>query len=187
MQPDGCYSGLPGVDPWPEARDARRYTGPYPVVAHPPCTRWGRYWHGSPSAPHQFNLGEDAGCFAAALTAVRNHGGVLEHPRDSRAWPFFGLKTPPRSGGWVPADRFGGWTCYVEQCQYGHEAQKPSFLYAKGVDRPELRWGEFPDPKWVKIENIGGKDKVRRREATPPEFRDLLLAMARSAYCSDIA
>lgn len=28
---------------------------------------------------------------------------------------------------------------------------------------------------------IGGKDKTRIRNATPPEFRDLLLEMARSA------
>jgi hypothetical protein len=31
----GSYFGLPGVDPWPEARDARRYAGPWPAVAHP--------------------------------------------------------------------------------------------------------------------------------------------------------
>lgn len=28
---------------------------------------------------------------------------------------------------------------------------------------------------------VGGKDKTRIRNATPPEFRDLLLAIARSA------
>ena len=34
VQPDGCYAGLPGVDAWPEHRDARLYRGPMPVVAH---------------------------------------------------------------------------------------------------------------------------------------------------------
>ena len=41
VQPDGCYAGLPGVDAWPEHRDARLYAGPWPVVAHPPCQRYG--------------------------------------------------------------------------------------------------------------------------------------------------
>jgi hypothetical protein len=57
VQTGGCYSGLDGVDLWDEARDARGYAGPWPVVAHPPCERWGRYWHGSPRKPHRYLLG----------------------------------------------------------------------------------------------------------------------------------
>lgn len=49
VQTGGSYFGLPGVDPWDEARDARRYAGPWPVVAHPPCQRWGKFWAGQPS------------------------------------------------------------------------------------------------------------------------------------------
>jgi hypothetical protein len=37
VETGGCYFGLPDVDPWDQARDARLYAGPWPVVAHPPC------------------------------------------------------------------------------------------------------------------------------------------------------
>jgi hypothetical protein len=32
------------------------------------------------------------------------------------------------------------------------------------------------------ISMVGGKDKIRIREATPAPFRDLLLSIARSVY-----
>lgn len=33
----GPYMRMAGVDPWGITRDARRYKGPYPIVAHPDC------------------------------------------------------------------------------------------------------------------------------------------------------
>lgn len=196
VEPDGVYADCAGVDAWDEARDARAYAGPWPVVAHPPCERWGRFWHGSPRKPHQFAKGDDGGCFAAALASARQWGGVIEHPADSLAWAAHGLTAPPRSGGWHAADLMGGWTCYVEQGFYGHAARKATWLYAYGVDLPSLRWGQGEqrlDPVMLErhgyayarrkglVSMIGGKRKKQIRNATPPEFRDLLLAMARSA------
>lgn len=198
VETGGAYFGLPDVDPWDEQRDARKYSGPAPVVAHPPCQRWGRYATGAPNKPKQYRVGEDGGCFAAALTAVRNYGGVLEHPKDSKAWPFFGLTTPPTSGGWVKADQFGGWTCCVEQGHYGHFSRKATWLYAvpNGAPLPELTWGSCGQrihPRALELYGyekarrigmmamVGGKDKTRIRNATPPEFRDVLLQIARSA------
>jgi hypothetical protein len=134
VQTNGVYFGLPNVDPWDSERDARSYAGPHPVVAHPPCERWGRYWSGGPSATWRREKGADGGCFAAALAAVRQFGGVLEHPEASHAWTAFGLNAPPRTGGWVVADFHGGWTCCVEQGAYGHRARKATWLYANGVD-----------------------------------------------------
>lgn len=195
VESGGPYYGMTDVDPWDEDRDARRYDGPHPVIAHPPCKRWGRFWHGGPSNPHQFELGADDGCFAAALDAVRRWGGVLEHPADSHAWDRFDLCKPNRCGGWVVADWQGGWTCYVEQGHYGHVARKPTWLYAAKVELPSLRWGELPqrlDPVVLErhgyerarrmgmVSRIGGKAKERIRNTTPDEFRDVLLNMARS-------
>jgi hypothetical protein len=199
----GSYYGLPDVDPWDQARDAREYKGPWPVVAHPPCQRWGKLWAGQPlwikRTGERKQKGDDGGCFAAALDSVRRWGGVLEHPWGSHAWSYFNLNVPPRSGGWIAAELPGlsrwGWTCCVEQGRYGHYARKPTLLYAVGVDLPELRWGigkpNFPQEAIDKhglayckragelAFKGGGKDSSHRI-ATPPEFRELLLAMARS-------
>jgi hypothetical protein len=165
----GCYWGLPGVDAWDEARDARKYAGPWPVICHPPCARWGRYWHGGPSAKVRRTKGDDGGCFASALGAVRTWGGVLEHPADSAAWGAFGLIRPPRSGGWVVADWCGGWTCCVEQGHYGHRARKATWLYAVGVDLQLLKWG--PSAARVRLDQGFHSADERRRKArgpTPP-------------------
>lgn len=196
VETDGAYFGIDGVDPWDENRDARAYKGPHPVVAHPPCQRWGRYWHGAPNNPHQFRLGEDGGCFAAALTAVRNYGGVLEHPAHSRAWEFFGIAKPEPGKGWAKADDFGGWTCYVEQGHYGHVSRKPTWLYAAKVEFPQLNWSKGEQRIHpVALERygyekarrigmmamIGGKDKTKIRNATPKKFREILLTIAKTA------
>lgn len=194
VQRDGAYYGLPDVDPWDEARDARRYAGPWPVVAHPPCARWGRYWSGGPSARVRRQLGDDDGCFHAALEAVRRHGGVLEHPEGTHAWRSAGLNLPPRAGGWIVADWDGGWTCCVEQGHYGHPARKATWLYAYGLEPPTLRWGRSEakirlDDGFHSAEErrravkTGGCQRLsaRQRAATPPEFRDALIDIARAA------
>jgi hypothetical protein len=194
VEADGVYFGLPDVDPWALPRGSREYPGPHPVVAHPPCQRWGKYHGGSPREPFQYHLGDDGGRFAQALWAVRTFGGVLEHPADSKAYRWYGLKTPPRAGGWVPADDWGGSACYVEQGHYGHFSRKGTWLYSAKVSLPELIWGPSikPLPEWMikrygyekarrigHMAMVGGKRKTEIRDATPIEFRDLLLSIAR--------
>lgn len=187
VQRGGCYWGLPDVDPWDEARDARLYAGPWPVVAHPPCQRWSKFWFGSPlkvsTGTPKLIKGDDGGCFAVALTAVRKYGGVLEHPMGSHAWAHFGLNKPPVAGGWVMADFVGGWTCRIDQSQFGHRAQKPTWLYAVGCELPSLPWArlERPDPGGNKRRGVLALMSHKRRDASPPAFRDLLLSMARRA------
>lgn len=192
VEKDGCYFGLPDVDPWDEARDARRYAGPHKVLAHPPCARWGRFWGGSTRNPHQFKMGDDGDCFAAAVAAVDNWGGVLEHPAHTHAWQWFNLATPPKEGGWVNSGV--GYTCHVEQGWYEHLANKPTWLYAAHVPLPELHWGQGPQrlhPRALELHGyekarrigmmamIGGKDKTKIRNATPIAFRDALLNICR--------
>ena len=200
VKTDGAYFNIPGVDPWDEVRDARKYQGPDPVVAHPPCQRWGKFWAGQPlwiaRTGERKKKGDDSGCFAAALDAVRKFGGVLEHPWGSHAWPHFGLTVPPKSGGWVKADDVGGWTCCVEQGRYGHYARKPTLLYVVGSELPELQWGvgeaQYPQSAIEKYGLAyckragelafkgGGKDSAARI-GTPAAFRDILLRIAETA------
>ena len=198
----GCYFGLPDVDPWDEAREARKYAGPWPVVAHPPCERWGRYWFGGPSVKVRRTKGDDQGCFFAALHSVRAWGGVLEHPEASAAWSAFGVMAPPKSGGWVVAGDGIGWTCCVEQGHYGHPARKATWLYAVGVDLPSLRWGRAQgksklDEGWhstaarhkARAAGIAPHKRLTERDriATPVLFRDLLIGMARSVRAASEA
>jgi hypothetical protein len=203
VQTGGSYYDLAGVDPWDEERDARSYDGPYPVIAHPPCQRWGKMWAGSPYVIARTGVrkvkGDDGGCFKAAITSVRKWGGVLEHPWGSHAWAQFGIEKPPREGGWIKADEQGGWTCCVEQGRYGHYAPKPTLLYAMGVkELPELDWGirkvkakDFPPAALAKygesrcrriglLSFKGGGTDSTPRIATPKAFRTILIEMAKS-------
>jgi hypothetical protein len=178
----GCYFGLDGIEPWDITRDARLYAGPHPVIAHPPCERFGR-WAGE-------RAGQDEGCFAAALSAVRSYGGVIEHPADSLAWRIHGLTAPSRKGGWIAAGDAIGWTCCVEQGHYGHRARKATWLYATHVTLPVLIWGASeakikprPGRDPVRERRIGAVQRMSRKErrATPPQFRDLLISIAATA------
>lgn len=188
VQSGGCYFGVPGVDPWDERRDARTYAGPWPVVAHPPCARWGKYANGGPGAfawlPGMApKVGDDGGCFAAALGSVRRWGGVLEHPAASAAWATFGLPKPSSGGGWSHADEHGGRSCHVEQAHFGHRARKATWLYAVGRGLPELPWGPAPGhfipPSGNTRAGMVSQMSKRDRAATPHAFRDLLVGIAR--------
>jgi len=198
---NGPYYGISDVDPWDEDRDARLYAGPHPVVAHPPCARWGRYWFGGPSCKVRKKKGDDGGCFESALASVRTCGGVLEHPAASSAWKHFRIAHPYRIGGWIPADGYGGWTCCVDQGHYGHRAQKATWLYAVGIeDLPELIWGKsnnnvrlddgFRSTEERRRATRTGRCQrlsARQRKETPDEFKEILLNMARSAIAPSMA
>lgn len=189
VETNGAYFGLPDVDPWDVKRDARKYAGPCPVVAHPPCSRWCRL-AGLVEARWGHKRGEDGGCFVAALQAVRTWGGVLEHPAYSDAWPAFGLPAPIPGLGWQ-RDIYGGWSCHVEQGRYGHPAKKATWVYAHGITQlPSLDWRTLADHESTALVSWCGnhtskfdrRPRVGKRIAakTPPAFREVLLGIARS-------
>lgn len=182
----GVYYGLPDVDPWDEARDARKYAGPWPVVAHPPCQLWGKMaiinfkrWGGEHNRP-----GNDGGCFRSALESVEKFGGVLEHPADSYAWDKHGLGRA--SFGFWHRSRIG-WVTEVWQSAYGHLARKRTWLYACGIAEPlpALRWKRIAGACQIGFHDQRGKERNKptisgnAASATPLAFRDMLLEIAR--------
>ncbi len=125
IDPRGPYPALLGAAAcWDEVRDARRYAGPHPVVAHPDCGPWGHLRY--------FYQGNGHDCGPRAVEQVRHFGGVLEHPSHSLLWRTCGL---PRPG--AGRDAWGGFSVAVNQVDWGHVARKPTWIYCVGVD-PEL-------------------------------------------------
>lgn len=127
VRSDSVYKTLPGVDAWDATRDARQYPGEVPVVAHPPCRAWGRLRQFAKPRPDEAALGP------WAVAQVRAFGGVLEHPRASRLWDHCGLPKPGQG-----ADEWGGWTLEINQFDYGHKAEKRTWLYIVGCGPEEL-------------------------------------------------
>lgn len=188
VDPRGPYPKMPDVDYWDEARDARNYDGPYPVVAHPPCQLWVNFaalnysrYRGAHNRP-----GNDLGCFAAALDCVNRFGGVLEHPAGSNAWKRFGLAPPPAHGWHASGD---GWTCEVWQSAYGHKARKRTWLYFAGETLPlHPNYARAPG-----THQCGWFDRIKptlsKAEAsrTPPRFAEWLVTLARASRASEAA
>lgn len=179
VQEGGSYYGLDGVDPWPESRDARKYNGPHPVVAHPPCNLWCRMAKANyVRAGGEHNRpGNDKGCFASALSSVRLFGGVLEHPASTSAWKRYGL-TRPVKGKWIQSG--DGWVCEVWQSAYGHKANKATWLYYVGRRAPfDLDWARPIGTHAVGESKV--KPVLTRKESsrTPELFRDELIKLAK--------
>jgi hypothetical protein len=191
VEKDGVYYGLPDVDPWDEERDARQYAGPWPVVAHPPCSRW-CLLAGLVEHMYGYKRGDDEGCFAAALDAVRRFGGVLEHPAHSQAWKHYQLPRPGRHG-WTGSLTDQGVTTEVSQSAYGHSCQKRTWLYAVGVDTDAVALSFAEPPATEQVSDFFGHPKGSwlrssrgtgmthgESSRTPLLFRNTLLDLARS-------
>jgi hypothetical protein len=188
VETNGTYFGLPNVDPWDIKRDARKYDGPYSVVAHPPCQLWGNFaavnyarWGGEHNKP-----GNDQGCFASALKSVRKYGGVIEHPAFSKAWKTYSLPRPNGIGWNAGID--GEWVCEVWQSAYGHKARKRTWLYYCGNEKPEdMNWERKDGTHQIGFHDQRGKERnkptlyKKEANATPVEFRDALIRIARKA------
>lgn len=118
---DSNYKSLPGCDVWDIERDAQGWAGGSSLIAHPPCRGWGRLRQFALPRPGEKELA------IKAVDYVRRFGGVLEHPAQSTLWLHCAL---PRPGEFY--DEFGGWSLEIQQFNWGHRAEKSTWLYIVG-------------------------------------------------------
>lgn len=106
---DSIYKSL-NCDVWDKERDATKWPGGNPVIAHPPCRAWGQLRHmAKPSACEaQYALW--------AVQQVRKFGGVLEHPARSKLWEVAKLPEGDKTA------EYGGFTLPIYQSWFGHFA-----------------------------------------------------------------
>ena len=163
---DSVYKTMRGTDVYDIDRDARKWQGGAPVVAHPPCRAWGSLRYFAKPRPDEKALA------LWAVEQVRKHGGVLEHPRASTLWPVAGL--PPIS----ERDEYGGWTLHILQSWWGHRCDKSTLLYIVGVEPCQV---QLPLPLYEATHVVSPSSRIRKghpawrpsirkdeREHTPP-------------------
>lgn len=179
VRSDSIYKTMPGTECYDMERDARKYTGSAPVVAHPPCRAWGQLSHMAKPREDE----KDLALFA--VEKIREVGGVLEHPAKSKLWKVAGLPLPGAR------DEFGGFSIIVNQHWWGHRAEKKTILYILGIepgDLPEIPFvmGEAPCVVTGAGRRKNGTRYNRRpqikkweREATPEAFAYWLYEIAK--------
>lgn len=186
---DSIYKTLPGTDVYDIDRDARKWHGGSPVVAHPPCRAWGRLKHLAKPRIDERALGP------FAVDCVRTWGGVVEHPAFSDLWLYCALPAPGH------LDTFGGFTLPVLQSWWGHRAAKATWFYIVGCGRrmvPDMpiRLGASTHVV-TQCRTIGGSRLKKgmpgwrpecsknEREHTPPALAEWLVELARRCALSE--
>ena len=173
VRQDSIYKTMPGVDAWDIDRDARRWPGGGPAVAHPPCRAWGRLRSFANPRPDEKELA------IWAVEQIRRFGGVLEHPAGSTLWGAVDLPKPSQR------DQFGGWTLPINQHWWGHRAEKATWLYIVGCnpsDLPPIPY-RIDEPTHVvqtrKRQGYRPHITKAEREHTPPHLAEWLVDVAR--------
>ena len=168
---DSVYKIL-GIDSYDSDRDACTFVGDNVVICHPPCRAWGRLYKFSKHSPGEKMLAK------LAVLFVRSNGGILEHPNGSKLWKEFNLPMPGE------IDKYGGYSIIVDQCAFGHKAQKKTILYIVGLpieNLPVIPRRFCPITHVVRPnKNMMGAKIItkKKREATPVQFATWLIELA---------
>jgi hypothetical protein len=157
------------LDCWDEDRDALKWPGGNPVVAHPPCRLFCQMRHLSCAPTTEKRLAH------FAVEQVRKWGGVLEHPAMTTLWKEAGLPRPGCSDQW-------GVSVAVNQWWWGHLARKSTWLYICGTKSiPEMPF-RIGEAEFTCGHAHGQKKESHNwgsaRSATPPAFACWLVETA---------
>jgi hypothetical protein len=134
---DSAYKKRPDWDVYDADRDALTWEGGVPCVCHPPCRAWGvmahmafrnKDWTQSDNPRRK----EEKKLALWAVDRVRENGGIIEHPSESKLF-----KGPLPNVGFFPDD-WGGYTIEIDQFDFGHVAHKSTKLYICGIPFDKL-------------------------------------------------
>ena len=166
------YKKLPNIECWDQKRDAAKFSGGMPVVAHPPCRAWSAFTaHQTVDVePEEMELG------IHCCDMLKQNGGVLEQPAHSRLFQAGSLPEPGDAGS---KDLF---SLQVDQSWWGYALKKGTWLCFSGVD-PEFIELVMPTnrtdiPESKKLWNTFSK---HQRSTTTLWFAEWLCMVARAS------
>jgi hypothetical protein len=157
-----------GLDCYDIHRDALTFSGSGPVIAHPPCRSWSKLSHFAKPRPGERELA------IWAMAVVRQNGGCLEHPIDSRLW------AESRCLSWGLRDDFGGVLVPIAQSAFGHPARKFTGIYMVGIQVPDV---PPPLPASRSVESMCRA----QREHTPLDLAIWLHELAKTSQPSGVS
>ena len=169
---NSVYKTIPGLDVWDIDRNAWNWPGGNPGIFHPPCRLFCRLSHMSTAPESEKHLAY------WSVNMVTKHGGILEHPSNSKLWDEAHLPLPGFS------DQFG-FTIQVDQYWFGHPGRKRTWLYICGIDRKDvpshqLRLTSKPADIFAggTREYVPGSRHGGLRSNTPIDFAKWLVSVA---------
>jgi len=139
---DSVYKEL-NIDAWDIDRNALLFSGGNPVIAHPPCRSWGQLSHLAKPRAGEKELA------IWAIEQVRNCGGVLEHPRNSKLWKYMSLPMPGKG-----CDQWGGVFYLCRSILVGAWCEEKytvvySWMYWKRVAADTIKFWRNPIHRFV--------------------------------------
>lgn len=169
VTPGSSYEAINGVEAYTPERDAWTFDCSTPIVAHPPCRGWSKnFSKQAKPEPGEMDLG------VQCCSWLRQCGGVLEQPRNSKLFRAAGIPHPHEG------ELGGVRTIEVHQSWFGYPTRKATWLAFAGIDPRSLEI-----PFILRDARDDGRTfermSKRQRSHTVPDLARWLVAAARKS------